>query len=356
MDIGNNDLNQFDELDEFDELDQDNDASREQNEDQVSPTNDQNEDYEDNHKDSKVEDDFISSLLKSRGIDDKSKIKFEDEQGSVEELNWDNLSNDEKLNILNSSLQDPDTDLDDSEAQLINTIRESGMTPAEYLEYLQSESVNNYIQNNQNQEYQYQVDQYSDDELFLFDFISRMGDVTDEEAQEALERAKSNDSLFTKQINAIRNEYKAIEEENLRQAKIYQEEQSREQFAQFADQVADQISNFDEYSGYDLNLDDDDKDTLYEFITGSDAAGNNHFAKALSDPKILVQTAWFALNGQQMMDDITSYFQNEITKVRKESYQKGLADAKNKMNKTQVVFTEKQTGVHPEVYNDLDEF
>jgi hypothetical protein len=55
-------------------------------------------------------------LLKSRGIDDRSKIKFEDEQGSVEELNWDNLSNEEKLNILNSSLSDPETDLDDEEA------------------------------------------------------------------------------------------------------------------------------------------------------------------------------------------------------------------------------------------------
>jgi hypothetical protein len=45
-----------------------------------------------------------------------------------------------------------------------------------------------------------------------------MGDVTDEEAQEALERAKSNETLFSKQIQAIRNEYKAIEDENIRQA------------------------------------------------------------------------------------------------------------------------------------------
>jgi hypothetical protein len=36
---------------------------------------------------------------------------------------------------------------------------------------------------------------------------------------------------------------------------------------------------------------------LYEFITGYDAAGNNYFAKALTDPKTLVQTAWLALNG-----------------------------------------------------------
>ena len=351
MAIGNDDFDYFDEVDDFTPQGVDPDPTQTDQDPEQEPKEEPS-----GNKDTNSEDDFITSLLKSRGIDDRSKIKFEDEQGSVEELNWDNLSNEEKLNILNSSLSDPETDLDDEEAQLINTIRESGMTPAEYLEHIQSEGVNSYIQNNQNQDYQYQVDQYSDDELFIFDFISRMGDVTNEEAQEALERAKSNEALFAKQIAAIRNEYKAIEEENLRQAQIEQEEQAKEQYNQFADQIADQIGDFTEFSGYDLNLDDEDRDSLYEFITGFDAAGNNHFAKALSDPKILVQTAWFALNGKQMMDDITSYFQNEIKEVRRESYEKGLADAKEKMKKNPVVFTEKQTGTHTEIYNDLDDF
>lgn len=351
MEIGNNDFDYFDEVDDFEQQEVNPDPTPTGQDTEPVPTGEPED-----KKDTSSEDDFIISLLKSRGIDDMSKIKFEDESGSVEELNWNNLSNEEKLNILNSSLSDPDKDLDDEEAQLINTIRKSGLTPAEYLEHLQSEGVNSYIQNNQNQDYQYQVDQYSDDELFLFDFMSRMGDVTNEEAQEALERAKSNETLFSKQIAAIRNEYKAIEEENLRQAQIEQEEQAKEQYNQFADQIANQIGEFTEFSGYDLNLDDDDRDTLYEFITGFDGAGNNHFAKALSDPKILVQTAWFALNGKQMMDDITSYFQNEIKEVRKESYEKGLADAKEKMKKNSVVFTDKQTGSHTEVFNDLDDF
>lgn len=34
---------------------------------------------------------------------------------------------------------------------------------------------------------------------------------------------------------------------------------------------------------------------LYDFITGQDAAGNNYLAKALSDPHVLVKTAWLAL-------------------------------------------------------------
>lgn len=351
MEIRNDDFDYFDEVEDFDVEKDDETPKQDNQENELEPEGDA-----DGNRDNNIEEDFISSLLKSRGIDDKSKIKFVDEEDQVQELNWDDLSNDERLNIINSSLSDPDTDLDDEEAQLINVIRQSGLSPSEYLNHLQIQGVNSYIQNNANKEYQYQVDQYGDDELFIYDFISRMGDVTDEEAQEALQRAKTNEALFKKQISAIRNEYKAIEEENLRQAQIEQEEQAKEQYNQFADQIANQIDAFNDFSGYDLNLDDEDKDTLYEFITGFDGAGNNHFTKALADPKILVQTAWLALNGKQMLDDITNYFQNEIKQVRRESYEKGLADAKNKMNKSQVVFTSKQNVVPPEVYNDLDEF
>lgn len=353
MVIGNNDTDFIDEQDDFTPNDVDqNDTNLNQND--PSQGNTSQGDTSDGNQDN--QDDFILALLKSRGIEDKSKIKFENDEGSLEELNWDNLSNDEKLNILDSSMSDPDTDLDDEEAQLINSIRESGMTPSEYINNLQQQGVNTYIQNSQVNNRQYQVDQYSDDELFIYDFITRMGDVTEEEAQEALDRAKSNESLFQKQVAAIRNEYKSIEEENARQAQLEQEEEAREQYNEFSSHIADQISNFNEYSGYNLNLDDDDKDQLYEFITGFDGAGNNYFAKALSDPKILVQTAWFALNGQQMMEDITNYFQNEIKQVRRESYEKGLADAKGKMTNSQVVFIDKQHGSHTDTFTDLDEF
>jgi len=71
------------------------------------------------------------------------------------------------------------------------------MSPSEYIDYIGNTSVNNYIQNSQNQSYQFIVDQYTDDELFKADFISRMN-ASEEEAEEALEKAKSNEVLFNK--------------------------------------------------------------------------------------------------------------------------------------------------------------
>lgn len=223
MEIGNND-----DMDFIDELD-DEQQSNEQKHDPEPDNHQELENSELNGSDNTdtkdpeevKEDDFLTSLLKSRGIEDKSKIKFETEEGDVEEVDWDSLSNEDKLNILSSSESSPENGLDESEIQLINAIRNSGMSPSEYLQFIGNGEVERYIQNSQ--EPQYEIDAYSDDELFLMDFMSRMGEVTEDEATEALERAKANEGLFKKQIEAIRNEYKQAEQENQMQEQLEQE-------------------------------------------------------------------------------------------------------------------------------------
>lgn len=349
MAIGINDQTVYDDLEEFDTLD--NQAGPEKTDDTTS----QNQLGLDNsNQEINQEEDFISSLLKTRGIEDKTKIKFENDNGDIEEIDWGTLSVDDKLSILETSTS-TDYDLDENEIELINTIRNSKMTPSEYLQYLEDNSINNYINNNSDSQ-QYLVDQYSDEELFIADLMSRMEDITTEEAQEALEKAMSNENLFKKQITAIRNEYKNVEEENLRQEQLEQEYKAEEEYKEFTNSIIEQINNFTEFQGYDLNLEQEDLEQLLEFIAGHDAAGNNHFAKALADPKILVETAWFALNGKQMIQDITDYFQKEITKVRKESYKKGQEDAKTKGDKPQIIFKEQKNKSQDQFYSDLDEF
>lgn len=355
MEIGNNDNIDFiDELDDEQQLDG---QKQDPNPDNPQESEDQEPEGPDNTGTSdpeEGEDDFLTSLLKSRGIEDKSKIKFETEEGDVEEVDWDSLSNEDKLNILSSSENTPETGLDESEIQLINAIRNSGMSPSEYLQFIGNGEVERYIQNSQ--EPQYEIDEYSDDELFLMDFMSRMGEVTEDEATEALERAKANEGLFKKQIEAIRNEYKQAEQENQMQAQLEQEQIAQQQYDQFSDQIVDEINNLTEIQGFELNMENDDMQELYDFITGYDAAGNNYLAKALSDPHILVKTAWLALNGDQMINDITSYFQKEIASVRKESYKKGVTDTQKKMEKAdKVVFKDTHTKPSKEVFDDLDD-
>lgn len=162
--------------------------------------------------------DLLTSLLRTKGIEDKSKIKFENDEGEIEEKNWTDLSTEDQLNILTANEKPT---LNDAESELLESIRKSGLTPSEYLNYVANNEVQRYIQNSQ--EPSYEIDQYTDDELYLMDLMSKMGDITEEEALDALEKAKSNESLYKKQIAAIRSEYKRAEEENQMQAQLEQD-------------------------------------------------------------------------------------------------------------------------------------
>lgn len=299
------------------------------------------------------QDDFISALLKTRGIEDRTKIKFENEEGETEEVNWDSLDDETKLNILNSSVGDNNTDLDDAEIQLIDAIRQSQLSPAEYIQYMQQEGVAAYVQNNQSEGYSFKVNELSDDELFVTDFMSRTG-VTEEEAFQALDIQKANETIFKKQMEALRSYYQKSEEETIRYNELRRQQEAQAQFDQFAEGVRDQISDFTEFAGCDLNMDNEDMQELYDFITGFDAAGNSYFGKALNDPSTLVKMAWFALNGEKMIQDINEYYKKEIASVRKESYNKGLQASKDKTTVVHKQPNNKQP--KSPIFDDLDDF
>lgn len=351
-------IDEFDEFDDEQVIDTPSDIPAQDVQDQEpeNPGSDeQDEDIVEQTPDVEKEtnsDPFISELLKSKGIEDPTKIKFENENGEIEEVDWNSLELQDKLSILNSSTEDNDEGLDASEIELINAIRESELSPAEYLQYLQRTSIENYIQNAQSQDAVYSVDQYSDEELYVMDQMSRLG-ITEEEAMEALERAKSNEALFTKQMGALRNEYKKAEEESLQYSRLKQQQDALDQFNEFAEKIEDSIINFKEFSGYPLNMDDDDMQDLYNFITGTDNAGNSWFGKALSDPDTVVRMAWFELNGDKMIQDTVEYFQKEIAKVRQESYQKGLNAAKK--DATTVTYKPKGKSKSQQTFDDLDD-
>lgn len=337
-------------IDEFDEIEELT-PQEEPEESQQEELQEKQHEEEISSENNEEERDFISELLKSRGIEDSTKIKFENDNGEIEEVDWNSLSNEDKLNILNSSEDTSNEDLDDSEIQLINAIRQSNLTPAEYIQYLQRSSVENYLQNSQ--QYAYSIDQYSDDELYVMDLINKSEDITEEEALEALETAKANNVLFKKQIDAIRNEYRKAEEESIQYSQLQQQQNAQEQYNQFAEQIENSIINFKEFSGCELNMSDEDMQNLYDFVTGYDKAGNNWFSKALSDPESVVQMAWFYLYGEKMIQDMNDYYQKEITNVRKDSFNKGKEAAKKGTSK--VVYKPKSNN-QTTYEDDLDDF
>ena len=296
------------------------------------------------------EDDFLSDFLKTRGIDDISRIKFEDESGNIEEKDWNSLSKEEKFNILNTPLEVVDNnqvDLSDEEIQLLNTIRQSNLTPSQYIEQFQPE-----------QEPQYKIDDLSDDEIYLLDLESRVGELTDEAAAQALASAKQDEELYKKQVEGIRKEYKEREDFQLQQQEAEIQDEQQRAYEEFQNTVIQSIDNFNTIGNLDLNFSDADKEELASFMLSRDEAGNNYLWQALQDPETLVKAAWFILNGDEALNNISDYFVNQIKLVSQNQYKKGFEEGKSGKNPTrpQVVISDKQNK-HRQYnsINDLDD-
>ena len=299
------------------------------------------------------EDDLILDFLKTRGIDDASKIKFEDDNGNIEEKSWNSLTKEEKFNILNTPLsneENQDNDLSDEEIQLLNTIRSSNLTPSQYIQQISGQQVV--------QEPQYKIDDLSDDELFLLDLESRVGELSEDTAAQALTNAKQNEELFNKQVEGIRKEYKEREDYQLQQQQAEIEQQRQEAYNQFQDSVINSIGNFNSIGNLDLNFDNQDKEELAQFMLSRDETGNNYLWQALQDPDNLVKAAWFILNGDEALNNISDYFINQIKQVSENQYKKGFEEGRNgkQPSRPQVVInnTNKQQK-HQQTFNTIND-
>ena len=274
------------------------------------------------------EDDFdlAKELLTLQGISDMNKIKFEDESGAVVEKAWNTLSNNEKLMIL-SHQEDPDTSLDATEIELINQIRESGMTPGQYIQSLQTPEPQQPI---------YEVDNMSDDELFCIDLLDKIGsdNITDEELQQALDSAKANEALYNKQVASLRVYYKGLEDKRREQMEIEKQEQAEQDYNNFASNIVNSIRNFNALEDTPVELSQDEMEDLANYILTRDASGYSEFGRLLNDPAQFTKAAFWMLKGPEIL--------NEMQKQIKEAYLRGYNETHKTVN-TKKVFTKTQT-------------
>ena len=240
------------------------------------------------------EDDLTTEVLRLRGISNPDKIKFEDESGAVTERSWDSLTKEEQINILADQREHQETnnDLAEDEADLINAIRNSGMSVQDYMQTI-TPQINQPQDTNQ-------FDAMSDEDLYAFDILNKVGNdnITDEELDAALEAAKANETLFKKTVDGLRQQYKRIQEEQKQNKENQQQAAAHQRYQAFANVVNNQIDNFNSFAGQPIQLSNQDKDNLSEFMLALDEDGSSALGKALQDPKILTKAAFFMLNQQ----------------------------------------------------------
>ena len=268
--------------------------------------------------------DLTTEVLKIIGINDPQKIKFVDDTGAIVERSWDSLDREEQLNILVQKEQEPEQGaLDDSEAELIKTIRESGMGVQEYLNSLQPEPPAK----------EYQVESLTDEDLYALDLIEKIGsdNITDEEILQAVEQAKQNEDLFKKTVEGLRKEYIRLQEDKEAQLAYQQEAKREEEYQKFATSIQNEIKGLSSFAGKDLELSDDDIEDLSAFILDLDESGMSAFGKAMNDPALFTRAAFWILNEDKIVE--------ELTKQIQASYTRGYEMAKKDLQGSKLVFS-----------------
>ena len=251
---------------------------------------------------------FVEKYLADNGLD-KSKIKVYDESGDESEVDFDELSEEQKYDVL-MSLNDRSNDLlSDDEIATINYLRQNNMSLSDFAKWqnqLGAQSVQ------QTPTEQSSIDNYSDEEVIAVDMIRRFGDdVSNEEIQEEIERLKENQETFEKRVRALRVNYKAEEDaysKMLEDENKIKMEQARNEFTRDYVNVA---KNMNYIQG--VTLEDDDKNELLNFVLTKDDAGNTEFQKVMNDPESVLKMAWYFLHGEETYGATVDYFKKLIS-------------------------------------------
>ena len=269
---------------------------------------------------SQEQEDLTAEVLKLKGISNPEKIKFEDETGAIIERDWDSLTREEQINIL---IDQEQQEFDDSELQLIDTIRESGMTPEEYLQTLLPEVE---------QTKRYKVDDLSDEEVYALDLLHKIGqDISDEEINQALELAKQNEGLFNKTVEGLRKEYIRLQEDEEAQIANEKAVKEEEAYNRFATSIKSQIQGLDSFAGQPLQLSDDDVEDLSSFMLELDNQGLSTFGRAMNDPSLFTKAAFWILNEDKIVEELNQQIQD--------NYRRGYEQAKMDLQgKSKLVF------------------
>ena len=274
------------------------------------------------------EDDYTSVILKQNGINPNA-IPIIDENGNETAVSFSDLTRQEQVDMLMSLGGNNGYELDDSEVDIINAIRRTGLSPEKWVESFKQRVISEYANNISNNG-GYEIDSLTDDELWLSDYKSKVKNATEEEAINTLNNAKTNSQLFERTVAGMRQVYKEQEEEYNKQREERQQELARQRAEQYESAIIDAVNSNSKMRFGDLgfSLTDDDKEDIASFILDNDPSGQNMMLSAMSNNNELVKMAFMYLKGNEIIEEMQKDYKRQIAEARNSSYNKGYEDAK----------------------------
>ena len=260
---------------------------------------------------SKENNPVLSELLKAKGIEN-GKILIADDDNNTQEVDFHTLPVEEQLTILNPEPEVNNYDLDDSEIELLNQLRWNNQSPEEFLANYR-QSIIDELDVAQTKDYD--IDAYDDSELYILDLKNRI-DLSDEELAKELNKELQDEPLFKKKVEALRNEYRQLEDQYRQTQQDEAERQTQEQYDQFSETMVNTAIATPEF--YGIELEDDEKNEVLSFLLDVDDTGISQFSKTLNDPTKLYEAAWFLRYGKESFEALKNAYESEISKLKKQ--------------------------------------
>lgn len=300
---------------------------------------------EDNTEDTSEEIPVMHQFLKQYGISDPKRIQFENEEGEITEMDFDSLSREEQMTML-GELTNPG--LSEHEIDVVNYLRKNNVTLDQVIDHFANERLSQYLNDNPDQVKQkvYQIDDYTDDELYLADLKAKYPDFTDEELMSKLDVAKLNEELFKKESDVLRQQYKTQEDQEIELARLQEEQRNKD----LQDSIINAVNQFNSISIDDLDATDNDhlvleiedaeKHDILNYLLTQDKDGKSQFVKDIENPAALIELAYYRLYGKSNMTGITNYWKGVLKETRKEL--KTQTPKPSKKDNTTVVSSKKE--------------
>ena len=265
--------------------------------------------------------DVWHQYLKEMGIADSKAIQFENDEGEIETVDFDTLDRETQLTMLRE-LSDPG--LSEHEIEVVNYLRRNNVSFNDVIEHYAEQRLQQYLSENPDQVHQktYSVDEYSNDELYLADLKNKYPTLTDEELLSELDSAKLNEELFNKKSEAIRQQYKEIEEQQIRD----QELAEQQRYEALQQNITNAVLNFKEVSidsdpdsedWRGIEIEDGDRQSILSYLLDQDQEGKSQLVRDIEDPNSLIELAWYKLYGQDLVHNVTKYWKGVVKEDRK---------------------------------------
>lgn len=270
------------------------------------------------NSDSNDGDTIMYKYLKSKGISDPSKIQFEDEDGNPYESDFNELTSEEQMNILNELNS---SDFSDDEIETVNYLRQNNMSLKQVVDYFSNKAVQDYIATQQSEK-TYSIDEYSDDELYVADLKAKYPEFSDEELLAKLDVAKNNTEMFEKEVSQLRSYYKSQEDAHLQQQAMRDEESQR----MYINSLYDAVNNFNEIAidykdpkSDTIEIEKHDKERILSYLLDKDAQGKTQFVRDIENPDVLIELAYLRMCGAEMLSASTQYWKDQIKAAHRET-------------------------------------